>query len=102
MSEKKKIARLVRMLGSNKDGELLAIVGAIRRVLESQGRDFNDLGDDIEHGRGNGASLNQAEMEHVYDAAYKAGYAKAADDVGSNRIFNCNGFDPVKDSASGP
>jgi hypothetical protein len=93
MNDKKKIASLVRMLGSDKPGEVTAAVNAIGRVLESHGRDFNDLGDDIENS--GAAPLNQAEVEQLYNSGHQAGYAKAMDEVGSNGAFNLNGFHPV-------
>jgi hypothetical protein len=98
MSGDKKIVSLIRMLGSDKPGEILAAVSAIKRVLESQGRDFNDLGNDIETLTG---ALNKAEIEQIYTTGHQDGYAKALDDVGSNHVFNLNGFHPVNGSASG-
>ena len=98
MSENRKIAGLVRMLASDKSGEILAAVSAIKRVLESQGRDFNDLGNDIETLTG---ALNKAEIEQIYTTGHQDGYAKALDDVGSNHVFNLNGFHAVNGSASG-
>jgi hypothetical protein len=98
MSGDKKIASLIRMLGSDKPGEILAAVSAIKRVLESQGRDFNDLGNDIETRSG---ALAEAEIDQIYTTGHKDGYAKAMDDVGSNHVFNLNGFHAVNGSASG-
>jgi hypothetical protein len=88
------------MLGSDRDGEIVGAVRAIKRVLESEGRDFNDLGNDIENGVG--GAINRAEIEQIYNTAYQDGYGKAIDDVGNNRVFNLNGFHPVNGSAGGP
>src|SRR5262245_38313276 len=43
-----KIAKLVRMLGSDNDGEVVASARAIGRMLEASSLDFNDLGDAVE------------------------------------------------------
>jgi hypothetical protein len=43
-----KIARLVPLLGSNRDGEIIATVHAIGRSLKSAGRDWHDLAAAIE------------------------------------------------------
>jgi hypothetical protein len=98
MSEQKKIASLVRLLGSDQEGEIVGAVHAIRRVLESQGRDFNDLGNQIENG---GGALNQTEIEQIYNAGHQDGYARAMGDVGNNHVFNLNGFHTVN-GAGGP
>jgi hypothetical protein len=38
-----KVAKLVRLLGSDKDGEILAAVAALKRTLGAGGADLNDL-----------------------------------------------------------
>jgi len=42
-----KIGKLIRLLGSDKDGEVLAAVGALRRALRADGRDLHDLADAV-------------------------------------------------------
>jgi hypothetical protein len=42
---KKMTAKLIRLLGSDKDGEILAGVGALKRVLKSEGLSFHELAD---------------------------------------------------------
>jgi hypothetical protein len=42
-SVSRKLALILPLLGSDKPGEVLAAVDALRRVLESTGRGFNDL-----------------------------------------------------------
>jgi hypothetical protein len=39
-----KIERLIRLLGSDSPGEVLAAVEAINRILAAQGKTFNDYG----------------------------------------------------------
>jgi hypothetical protein len=45
---KARLAKLVRMLSSDKDGEVLAAVAAIHRVLQEQGADFHALAAAVE------------------------------------------------------
>jgi hypothetical protein len=44
------IGKLVRLLGSNRDGEVVAAVRALRRVLDGAGLDLHDLAQVIEVG----------------------------------------------------
>ncbi len=44
-----KIAKLVRLLGSDKPGEVVAAAAAIGRTLKSNGRDWHDLSHACEH-----------------------------------------------------
>jgi hypothetical protein len=72
----KKIAGLVRRLATPFDGEKLATLNAIERVLASHGTDFNGLANGVEKfgdAAVNGGSLNQAEAERIWDAAYVRG-----------------------------
>src|SRR6185437_13311117 len=45
-----KITKLIRLLASDKPGELIASVSALRRTLVAAGRDFHDLAEAIEQG----------------------------------------------------
>lgn len=45
------LAKLVRLLASDKDGEALGAVYAIRRLLRTNKRDLHDLAAIIEHAR---------------------------------------------------
>lgn len=45
-----KLAKLVRLLGSDKPGEVVAAAAALRRGLEAAGLDFHDLADAVEAG----------------------------------------------------
>ena len=44
-----KVAKLIRLLASDKEGEVLATVSALRRVLSRAGRTFNDLANLVEN-----------------------------------------------------
>ena len=52
----RQLGKLVRLLGSDQDGEILAAAAAMARVLERCGRDFNDFGAFIERDFANDAS----------------------------------------------
>ena len=71
-----KVAKLVRLFGSNNPGERAGAWKALVRTLNTFGADFNDLGDCIEH-TGNGA-LSETEMQEIYDAGIKEGERRAA------------------------
>jgi len=43
-----KLAKYVRLLGSDRKGEIAAAFHALKRTLESAGADFNDLGNRVE------------------------------------------------------
>jgi hypothetical protein len=66
-----RLADLVRRLGTEHDGEIIATVRALKRSLESRGLTFTDLGDGIEKLATGG--LTQSEMERIRDASYAKG-----------------------------
>jgi hypothetical protein len=66
-----RIADLVRMLGSESEGEVLAAHGALKRLLKSQGVSFTDLGNGIEKLATGG--LEEAHMQRLFDAGYARG-----------------------------
>ena len=66
-----KLANLIRLLASNRDGEVVAAAHALTRTLQGIGSDIHDLADRIEHS-GNGA-LNENEMRQLFDAGIKEG-----------------------------
>lgn len=66
-----RIADLVRMLGSDFEGEIVATQRALKRLLASRDVTFTDLGDAIEKLATGG--LEQAEMERVFNAGRAQG-----------------------------
>ena len=68
-----RIADLIRRLGSEYEGEIVATARALKRLLESRGVSFTDLGDGIEKLASGG--LTQAAMEQIRDASYAKGIA---------------------------
>jgi hypothetical protein len=72
-----KLAKFIRLLSSPRDGEVLAAAKMLCKNC-----DMNELGDLIERG-GNGQSkLSKAEMQVIYDAAFKDGYKKGVEESG--------------------
>ena len=70
-----RLAGLVRMLGSDSEGEVLATHGALKRHLASRGVSFTDLGNAIEKLATGG--LEQAELERVFEAGRAKGLSEA-------------------------
>jgi hypothetical protein len=66
-----KLATLVRMLGTEHEGEALAAWRALKRLLASRDASFTDLGDAIEKLANGG--LEHAELERVFNAGLAQG-----------------------------
>ena len=78
-----KIGKLIKMLSSPNDGEVVAAARAILRQLQAEGSDIHELAERVE-----GRKLSKAEMQTIYDRAYRDGKKAAAatggfSDVGS-------------------
>jgi hypothetical protein len=70
-----RIADLVRLLGSDSEGEVLAAHGALKRHLASHGVTFTDLGNGIERLANGG--LADDEMQRLFSAGYQKGLTDA-------------------------
>src|SRR5262249_2741688 len=66
-----KLGMCIRMLASERDGEVIAAARAVVRTLESVGQDIHALAERME--KPNRSSLTDAEMRKLYDAGYEAG-----------------------------
>ena len=66
-----RLAKYIRLLASDKDGEVVASARAMQRTLLGIGADFHCLADRVEHS--NGSKLSEAEMRKIYDAGLKEG-----------------------------
>jgi hypothetical protein len=77
-----KLAKLMRLLASDKDGEVLAAVQALKRTLNGSGADIHDLAARVT----GGGKLTNSEMQKIYDAAYEAGKNDAAVSTGFNSV----------------
>jgi len=76
-----KLGKLLKLLSSPRDGEVVAAARAILRTLEGAGADIHELAARIE-----GRKLSQAEMQRIYDAAYADGKNAAAADAGFSSV----------------
>lgn len=90
-----KLANAIRLLASDKDGEVVAAWRAIIRTLRGIGADIHDVADCIKHS-GNGA-LNDHEMQEIYDAGVKAGIQQAQRTPRHNALVPQ--FPPARDMA---
>jgi hypothetical protein len=72
-----KLAKAIRMLASDRDGDVIAAARAIGRLLRNEGLDIHMLAEGIENP--NGGTLSEVEMKKLYDAGYDAGLRAAED-----------------------
>ena len=70
-----KAADLIRRMGSNFDGEILATVGALKRHLATRGLTFTDLGADLEKLATGG--LEEDAITRVFEAGRQRGIEEA-------------------------
>jgi hypothetical protein len=70
-----RLGKLIRLLSSDRDGEVVATAHAIRRTLQSAGLDVHALAAQVEKPLG---SFNEAEARKLYDAGYAQGYQAAS------------------------
>jgi hypothetical protein len=76
-----KISKLLKMLSSSSDGEVVAAARALLRTLQAEGTDIHELAERVE-----GRKLSHAEMKTIYDRAFQDG---------KNAAVAANGFSPV-------
>jgi hypothetical protein len=79
------LGNLIRRLGSNNNGEPVATVHAIRRVLDSVGADVHAWAEHTE--KPNGSNLNEAEAKKNFDTGYAMGVQDA-----ENKQHGANDF----------
>jgi hypothetical protein len=82
-----RLAKLIRLLSSDRSGEVGAAVEAIKRTLETCGLDLHDLADRLTGKRERG--LTKAELERAERDAYCAGFRDGladADDMSWNQM----------------
>jgi hypothetical protein len=63
-----KLEKLLKMLSSPRDGEVIAAVQAIMRTLKGAGADIHELAACVKGGK-----LSTADMQRIYDAAFADG-----------------------------
>jgi hypothetical protein len=66
-----RLGDVIRRLSSSNDGEIVATVYAMRRVLKSVGTDLHGLAEHLE--APNGQHIPEEKMQRVWDAAYACG-----------------------------
>jgi hypothetical protein len=69
------LAKLIRLLSSNREGEIVAAATAIKRVLKENDLDFHTLADMVAGGCDQGAT--NAALQDMYQDGYRAGYRDA-------------------------
>ena len=85
-----KLGTFIRMLASERDGEVVAAARAIVRTLKGAGADIHVLAERVE--KANGGELTEAEMRKLYDAGYGAGVRAAeAKQHGPSDFYNVDG-----------
>jgi hypothetical protein len=87
---KKRIAQLFRMLGSN-GGERRNAFAALERAMQSEGVTWTDIGDVIEHGSEcDEGKYTESELQE-YGQALRAEGVEAGIKIGEGRAHNGNG-----------
>jgi hypothetical protein len=74
-----RIQKLLKLLSSDNDGEALAAVHALKRVLAQEGADIHELAKRVE-------GLSEADMKRLYDAGYREGKNAAAVSTGFTSV----------------
>jgi hypothetical protein len=67
-----RLCQLVRMLSSDRDGEVLSAVHAINRTLKSSGLDIHYLADGIGH-----STLSEGQERSIFHRGFEAGFKAA-------------------------
>ena len=87
-SREQKIAYTLRMLNSDQDGDVLAAVHALKRLLQALGTDLDGLARGFEKIlNGVGKAITRAEMQRAISDAYAAGVQDT-----ENRLHGAHDF----------
>ena len=73
-----KVTKLIKMLSSPNDGEVIAAARALQRTLASEGADIHDLAARVE----GGGKLSPAERTRIYEQARREAQREAATRIG--------------------
>jgi hypothetical protein len=73
-----RLAKLIRMLGSDRDGEVVATVVALKRALAANGLDLHDLADRLT--RQNKSEPDVAALLQARREGFRQGYRAAQED----------------------
>jgi hypothetical protein len=80
-----KLGKLLKLLSSSRDGEVLNAAHAILRTLESAGTDIHELAERVERGK-----LSKADVQKIYGAAYQDA-KKATEQTQGTDFHNVDG-----------
>jgi hypothetical protein len=80
-SDEPKISKLTKMLSSSNDGEVVTAARALLRTLAQEGTDIHELADHVV-GIVEGRKPSQAEVQRIYDEAFRSGQTAAAASAG--------------------
>ena len=85
-----RLATFIRLLSSDKEGEIVAAAHAIKRTLKTAGSDMHALAARV--AKLDGGGLSEAMMKKLYDAGYSAGQRDAETKrFGSANFLNADG-----------
>jgi hypothetical protein len=82
-----KLARLVRMLGSSEEHEVVAAFRTRKRTLERAGESFSDLGDRVERSGRDALSVSEDEMKRIDAAGFPVGVKQVENQHHGDRAF---------------
>jgi hypothetical protein len=74
-----KLVRLMGMLTSDSDREVITAAHALLQVLTNAGLDIHVLVSRIEHGKNDDGKLSAGQMQKIHEAAYAKGYAEGTE-----------------------
>ena len=97
-STRRKLASSIRLLASDREGEVLAAARAIPRTLNAAGADLHTFADLVE--QANGGGFSEAEMKKLYDAGYEAGRADGVRAAEAKVPHDTDGFRDINDIES--
>jgi hypothetical protein len=76
-----KLEKLLKMLSSPQEGEVIAAAQAIMRTLKSAGADIHELAACVKSDK-----LSKADMQRIYDEAFRRGKDAAAANAGFHSV----------------
>jgi hypothetical protein len=88
-----KLGKFIRLLTSNRDGEVVAAARAIVRTLEGVGADIHDLAESIGALPANGKKFSEADAREIYERGVDAG-RRAAEQARPPTLHNVDDDGP--------
>jgi hypothetical protein len=93
---RQKLAKCIRLLNSNRDGEVTAALDALKRTLMGGNADLNDLADYVEN-----PQLTEDQMKKVFDAAVVADERPAFRHAAETALAACRRRAPPQQAHAG-